>query len=130
MHYFFMDEALPRDPFPVAGQSCLPDAVTLMASSSSTTEQRTVTSDWRAIGSASRMRYGKKRVKAIRLDDTRARFGRRKSPAQGHSQVTGQSRKVAPQVLNTTRVLGTTGSASDMVANKTKERLELRQNIR
>ena len=40
-----MDDALPRAPYLVLGQSGLPDAATLTASSSSTTVQSTVTSD-------------------------------------------------------------------------------------
>jgi hypothetical protein len=94
------------------------------------TAQRTVTSNWRARRSVSRIRYGKKTVKVIRLDDGRAGFGRRRSLAPGHAQVTGQSRKAASHDLYTTRVPGTTVSASDMVSNMTKERLELRNNIR
>ena len=80
-----MDEALPRAPFLVVGQLGLPDAVTLTASSSSMTEPRTVTSAWRRRRSVARIRYGKKTVKVICLDDTRAGFSRRRSPAPGHS---------------------------------------------
>ncbi len=43
-----MDDALPNAPYPVAGQSGLPDVVPLTAASSSATAQRTVTSNWRA----------------------------------------------------------------------------------
>ena len=57
-----MDEVLPRAPFFVAGQSGLPDAVTLTTSSSSMMEQRTVTSDWRTRRSVSRIRFGRKTV--------------------------------------------------------------------
>ena len=66
----------------------------------------------------------------IRVDDGRAGFGRRRSPAPGHSQTIGQSRKSAPHALNTTRVPGTTINASDLVSTKSKERLELGLQIR
>ena len=66
----------------------------------------------------------------IRLDDGRVGFGRRRSLAAGHSQTIGQSRKAAAHDLYTARIPGTTVSASDMESKKTKERLELRQNIR
>ena len=46
------------------------------------------------------------------------------------TQIAGQSRQAATHDLYTTRVPGTTVSASDMVLNRTKERLELRQKIR
>ena len=105
----------------------MPDAVTLTAASSSTTARRTVTSNWRARRSVSRIRYGKQTVKVIRLDDGRAGFGRRRSPALGHSQTIGQGRKSGHQELHTTGVLGTPVSASDLVSKKMKERLELRR---
>ena len=53
-----MDGSLPNAPYLVVGQSGLPGAVTLTASSSSTAEQRTVTSDWRSRRSVSRIKYG------------------------------------------------------------------------
>ena len=48
-HALFLptDATLPSAPFPVVGQSGLPDVVTLTAASSSTATQRTVTSIWR-----------------------------------------------------------------------------------
>ena len=69
-------------------------------------------------------------MKVIRLDDTRAGFGRRRSPAPGHSQTIGISRKVAHLELVAARVPGTTVSASDLVSRRKKERLELRSKIR
>ena len=88
-----------------------------------------MTSNWRSRRSVSRIRYGRKTVKIIRLDDAGAGFGRRRSPAPGHSQIAGQSRKAAHPELRTARVPGTTVSASDLVS-RTKERMELRANIR
>ena len=108
----------------------MPDAVTLTESSSSATAQRTVTSDWRARRSVSRIRYGRKTVEVMRLDDGRACFGRRMPPAPGHSQIACQRRKVLPLNVVTARVPGTTVSASDMVSKKTKDKLELRKKIR
>ena len=60
-HALFLpkDKTLSSAPFPVAGQSGLPDAVTLTAASSSLATRRTVTSNWRSRRSVSRMRYGK-----------------------------------------------------------------------
>ena len=78
----------------------------------------------------SRIQYGKKTVKVFRLDDPKVGFGRRKSPSPGHPRITGQSRKVTPHVLQTTRGPEATGNASEMVAKKARERMELRQKIR
>ena len=96
-HALFLpkDETFPNAQFPVVGQSGLPDAVTLTAASSSSATQQTVTSNWRSRRSVSRIRYGRKTVQVIRLDDARAGFGRRRSPAPGHSQTIGISRKAA-----------------------------------
>ena len=122
-----IDDALPRAPYPVAGQSGLPDAMTLTASSSSTTVRSTVTSYWRARRSVSRIGL---------LEDNSEGDSHQELVWAGKITSTrtfpssGQSRKVAPQVLQTTRVPGTTGSASDMVAKTTRERLELRKKIR
>ena len=62
--------------------------------------------------------------------DSGAGFGRRRSPAPGHSQTTGLSRKAAHPELVAARVPGTIVSASDLVSRTTKERLELRAKIR
>ena len=69
-------------------------------------------------------------MKVIRLDDARAGFGRRHSPAPGHSHTIGMSRKIAHPELVAARVPGTAVSASDLVFRKTNEILELRSNIR
>ncbi len=66
----------------------------------------------------------------IRLDDSKAGFGRRRSPARGHSQTIGIGRKTAHPELVVARIPGTTVSASDLVSRKIKERLELRAKIR
>ena len=97
-HALFLpkEEALPSAPFPVLGQSGLPDAVTLTAASSSSTPQRTVTSNWRSRRSVSRIRYGRKTVNIIRLDDSKAGFGRRRSLAPGHSQLVFAGRRHTP----------------------------------
>ena len=123
------DETLPSAPYPVLGKLGLPDAVTLTSASSAAAPQETVTSNWRSRRSVSRIRYGRKTVKIIRLDEAGAGFGRRRSPAPGHPQTTGQSRKAAHQELRTSRIPGTTVSASDLVA-RTQERMELRAMIR
>jgi len=102
-HALFLpkEETLPSAPFPVPGKSGLPDAVTLTTASSSATPQEIVTSNWRSRRSVSRIRYGRKTVKIIRLDDAGAGFCRRRSPAPGHSQTTGQSRKSrSPRIEN------------------------------
>ena len=130
-HAIFLpkEETPPSAPIPVPGQSGLPDAVTLTTAGSSSTPQRTVTSHWRSRRSVSLIRYGRKTVNIIRLDDSKVGFGRRRSPAPGHSQTTGLGRKAPRLELVAARVPGTTVSASDLVS-LTKEKLELRAKIR
>ena len=122
-----MDDALPNALYPVVGRSGLPGVVTLTPANSSTTTRRTVTSNWRARRSVSRIRYGKQPGRVMRLDDGRAGFGRRRSPEPGPCQTIGLSRKSAHQELHTTRAPGTSVSASDLVSRKTNERIELGQ---
>ena len=69
-------------------------------------------------------------MKVVRLDDPKVGFGRCKSLAPGHSHIIGQSRKVAPQVLQTTRVPGATGNASEIVVKQAWANMEIRQQIR
>ena len=65
-----------------------------------------------------------------RLDDPKAGFGRRASPASGSYQLLKQSRKVSSPKTMTPRVPGTTGDACRMVEKKAKEKMVYRQKIR
>ena len=85
---------------------------------------------WRSRRSVSRIRYGQQVVQVLRLDDPKAGFGRRASPASGSYQLLKQSRKVSPPKTMTPRVPGTTGDACRMVEKKAKEKMEYRQKIR
>ena len=86
--------------------------------------------DWRRIISVSRIRYGKRTVRIVRRADAKAGFGRRRSFALGSMQVLRQSRTVSPHNLQTPRVPGATGSASDMIAKRAREKSNSRRQNR
>ena len=86
--------------------------------------------DWLRRRSISRAHYGKNTIRVIRMSDPKAGFGRRSSPAPGSSQLLKQSRKTSPVRIQSERIPGTTGPASEMVAKKATERMEYRQQIR
>ena len=78
----------------------------------------------------SRVRYGTRTVRVVRLSDAKAGFGQRRSPAPGKQQELKQGRKGSPPKIFTTRAAGTTGSASDLIIKKAREKLAFRQQIK
>ena len=129
-HVLFLpkEDNLPSASFPCAGKSDTSDEETVSklvpgASSSSTTPmvQEPAQRSWRSRRSVSRIRYGHRVVKVVRLDDPKAGFGRRASPAPGTYQLHKTSRKISPPVTMTPRVPGTTGDASRMVEKRRRK---------
>ena len=135
---------LPMDPnlepahFPVLGQSGPPDEAAeeeeeesgAASSSQQVTKSKPKLEAWRRRRAVSRVRYGKRTVRVVRLSDPRVGFGRRRSPAPGKLQELKQGRKDSPPRIFTTRVAGTTGGASDLISKKACEEFAFRQKIR
>ena len=130
-----MDPNLDSAPFSLPGQSGPPDEAGgeveeesgAASSSQPAPRSKPKLDDWMKRRSVSRVRYGKRTVRVVRLSDPQVGFGRRRSPAPGKPRELKQGRKGSPPNIFTTRVAGTTGSASDLINRKAREKLAFRQ---
>ena len=131
------DEKVDPAPFIVAQQPGLPGEPGASESEEEASRaqgrpkrSRAGLADWRKRRSASRIHYGKRTLRVVRLADAKAGFRRRRSPAPGTPQMMRQSRKVDAPVVLTNPVLGSTNSDSDAVRGKARAKVEFRQNSR
>ena len=86
--------------------------------------------DWRKRRSISRVVFGRKEARVVRLSDPSVGLGRRKSPALGAPQKLSINRKKEQPVTMTPTPAGTACPANEIVSRKMQKSREMRQSIR
>ena len=114
-----VDETLPSAPFTVAGKLDPSDegnSFGIMLTAKPVKDRRTLRPAWRRRRPISRIKFGRRTVKVVRLGDPKVGFGRRESLAPGSSQFATQNRKASPPAILTPKMPGATEPATGLIS--------------
>ncbi|MFM7986450.1 MAG: hypothetical protein ACKPKO_44775, partial [Candidatus Fonsibacter sp.] len=133
-HALFVRDAedLPSAPFHRAEKVDLDDEGSFypkIGSAVLKNKTKSLKANWRRRRSVSRVVFGRRMTRVIRLSDALVGFGRRKSPAPGSAQKLLVNRKKETRVTLIPTLVGTASSANETVSRVERSRA-MRQKLR